>query len=418
MSSPLAPAVRREEPGDQANEHGKLAADWARVRARTLALVTALAAGGAERLARAAPPLGPPLWDLAHVAHFEQEWLLLRLGAEPVLAPKLTAEYDPERFPRARREGLAPQLDAVLGDLEAIRRAAFEVRARYVAGARPMDPETARLVAEDWVWGMVLRHEVQHVETLLQWAQLAGIDPGAALPQRTPAAIAGNDEERVELPAGEANFGAGEGFAYDNERPARRLSHGPLSIDRWPVSNRRYLAFVEADGYRRAEFWSPAGRSFLDASGARHPAHWERGPGGVWRERRFGELCAVDPKGPVNQISWYEAEAFARFAGARLCSEAEWERAARAGVLGLDHGALYQWCADEFAPYPGFAPWPYREYSQVHFGRGLRVLRGSSFAASPWLSSPSYRNWDRPERRQVFAGLRLAHGPASPEARF
>jgi iron(II)-dependent oxidoreductase len=176
----------------------------------------------------------------------------------------------------------------------------------------------------------------------------------------------------VSIAGGEHEIGApAEGFAYDNERPRHTVELGPFEIDRWPVTNGEYLGFMEE-------------------TGAEPPMHWRE---------------PVDPTAPVIHVSWHEADAFARWAGKRLPTEQEWE-AARPGLSGV--GQAWEWTSSDFLPYPGFEAFPYREYSEVFFGDTYRVLRGGSWATSPDVMRPSFRNWDLPERRQIFAGIRCA----------
>ncbi len=272
---------------------------------------------------------------------------------------------------------------------------------------------------------LVLRHELQHTETMRQTLALAGLLPPGE-PRLRPLDGA---EEWLELPAGTFSMGAGsEGFAYDNERPRHLAQTGAFRIARRPVTNASWLRFVEGGGYERREWWSAEGWAWKEeydlthhASGAADDAGWLQGAGGL----------------PVVHVSWFEADAFARAHGARLPTEAEWERAARRDQPGrgepdlagngggTDHsagpeaagppsgalegvGQVWEWTSSHFCGYPGFVAYPYREYSEVFFGDRYRVLRGGSWATSPRVASPTFRNWDLPVRRQIFAGLRLA----------
>ena len=223
-------------------------------------------------------------------------------------------------------------------------------------------------------------------------------------------------------------------WAYDNELPAHEVELAPFAIDAWPVTNAEFLAFVEAGGYRERRLWSRAGLRWLADEGAEHPLFWSRDADGSWWRRRFGRLEPLPPDEPVVHVSHHEADAYARFAGKRLPTEAEWERAAAAadvaqanlgrvrlapaaagtfagggagGVRAL-LGDVWEWTASEFGGYPGFTAFPYREYSEVFFDDGYRVLRGGSFATHPAIARPSFRNWDHPQRRQIFAGFRCA----------
>jgi len=203
-------------------------------------------------------------------------------------------------------------------------------------------------------------------------------------------------EEWIEVPAGAFAMGARQGrFAYDNEQPRHTVETPAFRIARRPVSCGSWMRFSEDGGYERPEWWSPEGWAFKQEHGiAPHPA-----------------VSASQPQAPACHVSFYEADAFARAHGARLPTEAEWERAATAGVLAAV-GQVWEWTQTRFHGYPGFVAHPYREYSEVFFGESYCVLRGGSWATAPRVASLSFRNWDLPVRRQIFAGLRLA-GDAS-----
>jgi iron(II)-dependent oxidoreductase len=192
--------------------------------------------------------------------------------------------------------------------------------------------------------------------------------------------------------AGPFELGApSEGFAYDNERPRHGARTGAFEIARLPVSNSAWLRFAAGGGYERRELWSEPGWAWL--SEQRAPQH--------------ESIAAGDPRAPVCHVSWFEADAFARANDARLPSEAEWEKAAGSARLGA-LGRVWEWTQSEFDGYDGFVAYPYREYSEVFFARGYQVLRGSSWATDARVASVHFRNWDLPQRRQIFAGVRLA----------
>jgi iron(II)-dependent oxidoreductase len=252
---------------------------------------------------------------------------------------------------------------------------------------------THRGVGDGVVCEMVLRHELQHTETMRQTLAIAGLlPPGEESKIGRPLDLREESEEWVEMPAGQFAMGAGpEAFAYDNERPRHTADTEAFRIARHPVSAGSWMRFAEDGGYERREWWSPEGWAFrAEHHIGPHPA-----------------LAASDPGAPACHVSWFEADAFARANDARLPTEAEWERAASSGAL-AEIGRSWEWTETTFHGYPGFVAHPYREYSEVFFGERYRVLRGSSWATNPRVASLTFRNWDLPQRRQIFAGLRLA----------
>jgi iron(II)-dependent oxidoreductase len=335
--------------------HAAEAALMTRVRDRTLALVAHLDPVDLERVLD--PLMSPLVWDLAHIAAYEDLWLCHRLGGHRLLHPELAAMYDAFETPRAVR-GELPLLDS--------RGAAAylaEVRERSLAVLADHGPGDGTLV------DLVLRHELQHTETMRQAMALAGL----LAPGEPPPGPTGGVAGWVQVPDGTFALGAGpEGFAYDNERPRHVVDVPAFAIGRRPVTNRAWRAWVEAEGRN-------------DSSTAR----------------------TGHPDAPVCHVSWFDADAFARAAGARLPTEAEWEKACTAGVLD-DVSYVWEWTASHFTGYPGFKAHPYREYSEVFFGDRYRVLRGGSWATDALVATPTFRNWDLPRRRQIFSGVRLA----------
>lgn len=354
-------------------------AELQQARRATLALVDPL---GEQDLERVHSPIMSPLaWDLGHIAAYEDLWLAHRHGGMSLLRPDLADLYDAFETPRAVRG----EIDA-LGPAEA-RAYLQEVRARTV------EVIAHQGVGDGFISEMVLRHELQHSETMRQTMAIAGLlsHGDQAAINRPLAEVEGG--QWLEVPAGPFQMGAGpEGFAYDNERPRHSVDTAGFRIARNPVSCESWMRFAEDGGYEEREWWSPEG--------------W------AWKQEHqigpYPALTATDPKAPACHISWFEADAFARAHGARLPSEAEWEKAAVCSDGLGAVGRVWEWTKTPFYGYPGFVAYPYREYSEVFFGDGYRVLRGGSWATTPRVASLTFRNWDLPQRRQIFAGLRLA----------
>jgi iron(II)-dependent oxidoreductase len=354
----------------------------AEARLRTLELIQPL--DDAQLNHVYSPILSPLAWDLGHIANFEELWLVQTIGGHEPLHGELGRFYDAIENPRKTRGELPILRDAELRSYMA------DVRERTleVLDEVEIDPDAENpLLREGFVYELLLAHEQQHNETMLQLLQMvdgyepvdpAGFGPGA-LP-REPA------PEMVVVAGGEHQIGASAyGFAYDNERARHPVELAPFGIDRTPVTNAAYIRFMEE-------------------TAAEPPLYWEA-DGGGWVLATRGRRAPVDPAHPVLHVSWHEADAFTRWAGKRLPTEQEWE-AAHPHLLGV--GQAWEWTSSDFLAYPGFEAFPYREYSEPFFGDTYKVLRGASWATDPNVVRPSFRNWDLPQRRQIFAGIRCA----------
>jgi iron(II)-dependent oxidoreductase len=345
-----------------------------------------------EQLNRVYSPILSPLaWDLGHIANFEELWLVQTIGGREPLHGELGRFYDAIENPRRTRGELPILRDAELRSYLA------DVRERTLEVLDEVDlsPDSDdSLLREGFVYEMLLAHELQHNETMLQLLQLVdGYESPFAAPPAAKSRFVGHmpqdrgfDGEMVRVEGGAHEIGAPErGFAYDNERARHTVALESFEIDRTPVSNAAYIQFMEE-------------------TGAPPPLYWERGDGG-WVLTTMAGRDPVNPAHPVLHVSWPEADAFARWAGKRLPSEQEWE-AASGDLDGV--GQAWEWTSSDFLAYPGFEAFPYSEYSEVFFGDTYKVLRGGSWATHPSVMRPSFRNWDLPERRQIFAGIRCA----------
>jgi iron(II)-dependent oxidoreductase len=423
-----------------------VAAELEAVRRRSLALLGPV---GDEDLVRQHSPIMSPLvWDLAHVGNYEELWLLEAVAGLRCGRRELDDLYDAFRHPRSERPSLP-----LLGPAEA-RSYIATVRSKVldVLDGVEFDPEH-QLLRSAYVYGMVVQHEHQHDETMLATLALMhgeGYRPSA--PPPPPGGPVGPAEVLVE--GGPFTLGTDlEPWAYDNERPAHTVEVAPFFIDTTPVTNGDYKQFVAAGGYDDRRWWSEAGWAHRQKARLTAPQFWQPEGGGAWSRVRFGFREELPDGEPVAHVCWYEAEAFARWAGKRLPTEAEWEKAASvepvsAGgrkrrypwgdtVPGPEHanlgqlhfgpapvgaypagvspwgchqmvGDVWEWTASDFTPYPGYAAFPYREYSEVFFGGDYKVLRGGSWATHPTAARVTFRNWDYPIRSQIFAGFRCA----------
>lgn len=445
--------MRTESDHDHDRVRERIAAELEAVRRRSEGLtVHALEEG--ELVAQHSPLMSPLVWDYAHVGNYEEQWLVRAAAGGEALRPDIDVLYDAFENPRADRVEL-PLLRP-----EEARAYNARVRRRVLDSLErvPMG-EGSGLGAGGFVYNMVIQHEHQHDETMLATHQLRTGDP--VLPDGAPE---GPDRvpqgpEEVLVPAGPFTMGTtADPWAYDNERPSHTVHLPAYWIAARPVSNAAHMAFIDAGGYDDPRWWTEEGWRWRSEGGKTAPAFWFR-DGDTWMRRRFGRVEPVPPEEAVQHASFHEAQAHARWAGMRLPTEAEWEKAARwdpatgrsrrypwgddepaarhanlgqrrlrpsaagafpdgASPLGVRQliGDVWEWTSTVFHGYPGFTAFPYREYSEVFFDDGYRVLRGGSWATDPTATRGTFRNWDHPVRRQIFSGFRLARDAAPDEA--
>jgi gamma-glutamyl hercynylcysteine S-oxide synthase len=423
-----------------------LAAQLLEARARTFLLISPLS--DAELRAQHDPLMSPVLWDLGHIAHFEELWLTRNLEGtiEFVEMPGL---YNPFEHPRSTRGSLR------LPNLAECRAIMDEISAEVQARLATADLDSTNpLLRDGYVYHMVLQHEYQHNETMLQTLQLKQGEPyRPAARYHHPARTVRRTDPgaMVRFPGGVVEIGTDDrSAAYDNERPRHPVHLDPFWIDVTPVTNGEFVSFIAAGGYQKRAYWSDEGWKWVNESSAKAPKYWTRGGDG-WLSRSMDRTGPVALDHPVVHVCYYEAEAFANFAGKRLPTEQEWEAAASwdpdsgtkhsypwgedpptkelANVDQLSFGTapvgaypanispigcqgmigdVWEWTASNFQPYPAFQSFPYREYSEAFFGTEYKVLRGGSWATRPGAIRNSFRNWDYPIRRQIFSGFRCA----------
>ena len=390
--------------GVNVDVHSRVVTALTDARARTMRMLEPI--GDPDLIRQVSPLMSPLVWDLAHVGHYEELWLLRNLAGAPPTDERFDDIYDAFKHPRRDRPSLP-----ILGPAEA-RAFVGDVRTRVldVLASADLDGDD-QLLHAGFVYGMVVQHEHQHDETMLATIQLMDdfAHPDAA--GWLPGAVTGADG-MVEIDGGPFLMGADDAWAYDNERPRHHVDVAPFRIDRRPVTNGDYRAFIDDGGYDDPRLWGADGWSWREETGAHAPQFWTREGGHEWSRRRYGRREEIPPDEPVQHVSWHEADAFARWRGARLPSEAEWEKAAAMddepdGPRGM-LGGVWEWTATEFHGYPGFESFPYREYSEVFFGPEYKVLRGGSWATDPSVRRTTFRNWDYPIRRQIFSGFRCA----------
>jgi len=354
--------------------------------------------------------LSPLAWDLGHIGNFEELWLVQTIGDREPMDGDLGRFYDAIENPRATRNEL-PILrgDELRSYMEGVRERTLEVLDEL-----ELEDTDDRLLKDGLVYELILAHEHQHAETMLQLLQMVeSYEPDVRKPPASDARY--QVPNALPIDGGEYVIGAGDdGFAYDNERARHTVELKPFEIDRAPVTNAAWIEFMED-------------------TGAEPPLYWVNDGQGGWARTAMGASREVDPDHPVVHVDYAAATAFADWAGKRLPTEFEWEAAAQGAdrehanldclafgtAMAGSHedgaadsgavqmlGDVWEWTSSDFIAYPGFEAFPYDEYSKVFFGPEHKVLRGGSWATRRSVIRTTFRNWDLPERRQIFSGLR------------
>ena len=361
-------------------------------------------------------PLG---WHLGHIGVVESFWVRQQCQRQPSLSPAYDFFFTPTENPKAERNQL-PAREELLTYLNTVR----EQTLRFLAQTTFHTEHP--LLRDGNIFSMLLQHEEQHLETMLVILQLLGAAHyesarrfaddtmwGEHIRQQySPAAcrIVGiqSSREMSRLSEGITFMGSDDiGETLDNERPRHEVRVPAFSIDRWPVTNGEFLRFIERGGYEDPSCWSADGWQWCQQQAIRHPLYWREITVGHWVELDFAQAYPLALEQPVRCVSWYEADAYARWVGKRLPTETEWEYAAVSDRLsGVGHA--WEWTTTWFHPYPGFRAHPYEGYSVPYFDQHHRVLRGGSWVTREHVRRPTFRNWYHPGMRAIFSGFRCA----------
>jgi ergothioneine biosynthesis protein EgtB len=339
--------------------------------------------------------LNPPLWEYGHIVWFQERWCLRERpdgACAPSLLPGADALYNSSTVPHDTRWDLPLLQPAAVDDY----------------AARVDEAVTARLRSEfndglAYFAELSLYHELMHIEAWWMAFQNLGYAP-PGWPE-----IAGvQSSPLLAFAQGEAALGSGpdEGFIFDNEKWRHAVSAPAFDIDASLVSEMAFAEFVEAGGYQKSAGWSDDGWAWRQMSNACHPVYWRQAHGS-WQVRRFDWWQPLSAEAPMLHVNRFEAEAFAAWRGRQLPTAAQWLRATTHADFRWGMG--WEWLRDPFAPYPGFAPDPYHDYSQPWFHTHVE-LRGGGPVTDPSLKRPGFRNFYLPHRRDPFAGFRTVSG--------
>lgn len=349
--------------------------------------------------------LNLPLWELGHLAWFEEYWIArntqraLGIAADPEVprrAPLLgdaDTLYNSSQVAHAARWQLPlPDLTRTLAYLASVR----EITLSLLAEQSSLSDDNAL-----YFFRLALFHEAMHREAWIYMAQTLGITLAIEGPCNTQ-----QFSTELSFAGGMWKLGSETpGFSFDNELRAHAVEVAPFSIDPAPISWRRYLPFVEAGAYDTMRYWSAEGWAWRQRHDQPFPRYLRR-KNMLWEQHYFGQWCTLALDLPAMHLTYHEAQAWCRWAERRLPSEIEWEMAAcSTESKDFGWGAVWEWTASSFTPYPGFTAHPYRDYSAPWFGTH-QVLRGASFATAAGIKHARYRNFFTPERNDIFAGFR------------
>ena len=350
------------------------------------------------------PDLSPLGWHLGHCAYTECYWLQEVIQRDDRFTAPVADLYTPPRTPKPERGRQLPSRETLLQWVRGMQSLNLDSLANP---ATP--PHDHPLMRDGYLIHFLTQHYSQHYETMLMvLTQRALSNDGSTFLVSNPVPPVAVERNTRHIPAGHYKVGGQQPVACDNELPAQQATLGPYEISRRPVSNGEYLAFMEDGGYTNRALWSAAGRHWLERLRVAGPDHWRRDRAGHWYgtgNRGAYELTGEDT---LHGICWYEAQAFAAWAGGRLPHEHQWEVACRLQQL-ENTGRAWEWCDNAFYPYAGFQSFPYEEYSTSWFDGNHYSLRGGSLHTRPAVKRASFRNFYQPGMRHIFAGLRLVY---------
>ncbi len=346
--------------------------------------------------------LSPIGWHLGHCMFIENYWLHEVVQDNNKLTKKLDKLYIPENCPKPKRGKKLPKLKKLLQDIH-------EQQDNNDIMLLEMIPPLSDhpLFKDEYLQNFLIQHYAQHYETMqMVLNQIAIIKDSHEYQPSLPLAACELSKEYVSMEAGDYQIGGEAPMSYDNELPAHSVHLDAYKIASHPINNAEYLKFMGEGGYTNNDYWSEEGWRWREENKITHPEHWIQNNKQQWYGIKHQGPYDLQAEDPVYGISYYEAQAFAKWAGARLPHEHEWEAAVRSEKL-HNTGQVWEWCNNEFYPYEGFEAFPYDGYSKPWFDGNHFVLRGASRHTRPEIRRATFRNFFNPDKRHIFAGLRL-----------